>query len=202
MFIYLIRHGETDWNIERRCQGFTDSPLNATGKRQAEAIARFLSETRLEAIYSSSLSRASETAKTIASYHDAPVHMTEDLRELNQGKFEGLTITELVEKHGDFLQAWFRDPADLQLPGGESLRQMQTRAWSALEKIIEKHSDGDVVVVGHNLCNTTLLCQIMRLDLSDFRRIQQDVAAINVIEFGGRWPHPVVVRLNDTCHLH
>jgi broad specificity phosphatase PhoE len=202
MLLYLMRHGETDWNIERRCQGFTDSPLNGAGLRQAESIARHLSKMRLAAIYSSTLSRAFETARTIAKYHDAAVHATDDLRELNQGEFEGLTITDLVTQHGDFLQKWFRNPADLKLPGGESLREMQARAWSALERIVEKHSDGDVAVVSHNLCNSALLCRIMKLELADFRRIQQDVAAINVVEFGGRWPHPVVVRLNDTCHLH
>ncbi|MBI5118700.1 histidine phosphatase family protein [Candidatus Poribacteria bacterium] len=201
MLLYLIRHGETDWNIERRCQGFTDSRLNGKGLHQAESIARHLSKTRLAAVYSSTLSRAFETARIIAKYHDAVVHATDDLRELNQGEFEGLTITELVTQHNDFLQRWFQNPADLKLPGGESLREMQMRAWSALERIVEKHSDGDVAVVGHNLCNSALLCQIMKLELADFRRIQQDVAAINVVEFGGRWPHPVVVRLNDTCHL-
>ncbi len=201
MLVYLIRHGETDWNVERRCQGFSDSPLNANGRRQAEATARHLSNIEMEAIYSSTLSRAHEMACAIARYHDAPVQTTDALRELNQGEFEGLRLTELIEKHADFLQQWLRDPADLTLPGGESMREMQSRAWSALEEIVEKHSEGDVVIVGHNLCNMALLCRIMKLDLTDFRRIQQDVAAINVVEFGGRWPHPVVVRLNDTCHL-
>ncbi|UCD57393.1 MAG: histidine phosphatase family protein [Candidatus Hydrogenedentota bacterium] len=201
MLLYLVRHGETDWNIEQRCQGFSDSELNATGRRQAEAIARYLSNTKIEAIYSSTLSRAYETARIIAKYHDAAVQRTDALRELNQGEFEGLALTELVANHADFLERWFREPADLKVPGGESLREMQTRAWSALEKVAEKHSDGNVVVVGHNLCNIALLCRIMKLDLGDFRRICQDVGAINIVEFGGRWPHPVVVRLNDTCHL-
>lgn len=201
MLLYLIRHGETDWNTERKCQGFSDIPLNSTGHRQAEAIARHLSTTRLEAIYSSTLSRAYETALAIARYHDATVQTTDALRELNQGEFDGLTLSELVEKHGDFLEQWFRNPADLKIPGGESLREMQTRAASALEEITENHSDGNVVVVAHNLCNTALLCRIMNLNLNDFRRINQDVGAINVLEFGGRWPHPVVLCLNDTCHL-
>ena len=201
MILYLIRHGETDWNIEQKCQGFSDTPLNATGRRQAEASARYLSDTRIEAIYSSTLRRAAEMAAIIAKYHDAAVHTNDALRELNQGDFEGLRLADLMEKHADFLQRWFLDPADLQIPGGESLRQMQTRAWSALEEIVEKHSDGTIVVVCHNLCNLSLLCRIMKLDQADFRRLHQDVAAINVVEFGGRWPHPVVLRLNDTSHL-
>jgi broad specificity phosphatase PhoE len=201
MHLYLIRHGETDWNVQGRCQGFSDSPLNDTGRRQAEAIARCLSNVNFEAIYSSTLKRAYETAHIIARYHGVSVSARDDLRELNQGDFEGLKLTELVEKHADFLERWFRDPADLKVPGGESLREMQARAWSTLQEIVDSHSEGNVAVVAHNLCNATLLCRIMKLDLTDFRRIHQDVAGISIVEFGGRWPHPVVLRFNDTCHL-
>jgi broad specificity phosphatase PhoE len=153
----------------------------------------------MEAFYSSTLSRAYETATTIAKYHDAEVETDPGFRELNQGEFEGLTISELTKNHGDFLKQWMSDPADLQLPGGESLRQVQTRARQALDQVVERHPKGNVVVVGHNLCNLALLCWLMNLDLTDFRRLHQDVVAINVIEFGGRWPHPVVLRMNHTC---
>jgi broad specificity phosphatase PhoE len=112
-----------------------------------------------------------------------------------------LALSDLVEKHSDFLQEWMLDPADLRIPGGESMRELQTRAWTAIEEIVAKHDSGNVVVVAHNLCNTSLLCHIMKMDLTHFRRIRQDEAAINVIEFGGRWPHPVVLGLNDTSHL-
>jgi len=201
MLLYLIRHGETDWNVEGRCQGFSDSPLNETGRRQAEATARHLSDIKIDAIYSSSLERAHEMARIIARYHKVTVQPTDALRELNQGEFEGLTFPELFESHSDFLQQWLRDPADIRVPGGESMREMQARAWAAIEDIVEKNGSGNVVVVGHNLCNSALLCKSLNLELADFRRIKQDVATINIIEFGGRWPHPVVLRLNDTCHL-
>jgi broad specificity phosphatase PhoE len=201
MLVYLIRHGETEWNVEQRCQGFSDIPLNEKGRQQAEAIAKSLSHTKIDAIYSSTLKRAYEMASIIAKYHGAAVQTTPALRELNQGEFEGLTLTELIQNHSDFLAGWFREPADVKIPNGESLREMQARAWAKLEEIVDRHSDGTIVIVGHNLCNLALLCQIMNIDLSDFRRIHQDVAGVNVIEFGGRWPHPVVMRLNDTSHL-
>lgn len=201
MLIYLIRHGETDWNIKQRCQGFSDIPLNANGRRQAEAIARSLSCEEIHAIYSSTLKRANETASIIAKYHQAVVQATPALCELNQGDFEGLTLSELIQNHSDFLEGWLREPADVKIPGGESLREMQTRAWAKLEEIIDSHPDENIVVAGHNLCNLALLCHIMNIGLNHFRRIHQDVASVNVIEIGGRWPHPVVIRLNDTSHL-
>lgn len=201
MQVYLIRHGETDWNLEGRCQGGSDRPLNETGRRQAEAVAKRLRDMEFEAFYSSTLGRAYETASIIAKGHGQEVQETESLLELKQGAFEGLTYPELVENYSDFLEGWLRAPAGLKVPGGESLQEVQTRAVAELERIIQRHPNGKVVVVGHNLCNITLLCWVMKLDLDNFRRIRQDVAAINVVEFGGRLSHPVVLSLNDTCHL-
>jgi len=175
--------------------------LNGTGRLQAESLARQLSSIKLEAIYSSTLKRASETARIIARYHDAPVKMSDGFREINQGQFEGLTLSELVSLHADFLERWMHDPADLVLPGGESMRAVQERAWNALAEIIEAYPTGNVIVVGHNLCNLALLCRLMNLDLKYFRHLRQDESAVNLIEIGERWPHPVIVRLNDTGHL-
>jgi broad specificity phosphatase PhoE len=201
MRVYLVRHGETDWNIERRCQGFSDIPLNETGRRQAKAIAQYLSAAPIEAVYSSTLGRAYETASAVARHHSLEVRTSDAFRELNQGEFEGLRLGEMTQRYGDFLKRWLEDPADLKLPGGESLREVQDRAWAALEGVVETHPKGTVAIVGHNLCNAAVLCRVLNLHLSDFRRIHQDVAGINLLEFGGRWPHPVVLRLNDTCHL-
>lgn len=201
MLLYLIRHGQTDWNRERRCQGFTDRELNATGRMQAEALARHFSATAIEAVFSSTLKRASETARIIARYHDAPVQQSDAFRELNQGQFEGLTLAELFSQHAEFLERWVRDPADLVLPGGESMRGVQERAWARLSEIIDAYPSGNVILVSHNLCILALLCRILDLDLSHFRRMRQDESAVNLIEFGERWPQPVIARLNDTSHL-
>lgn len=201
MRVYLVRHGETDWNIEKRCQGFSDIPLNETGRRQAGAIAQYLSAVPIEAVYSSTLGRAYETASAVARQHSLEVRTSDAFRELSQGEFEGLKLGEMAHRYGDFLKRWLQDPADLRLPGGESLREVQERAWAALEAVVESHPKGNVAVVSHNLCNAAILCRALNLHLSDFRRMHQDVAGINLIEFGGRWPHPVVLRLNDTCHL-
>ena len=135
MILYLIRHGETDWNVERRCQGFSDRPLNETGRRQAEATAAHLSGIKIEAIYSSSLKRAHALGLAIAEHHDIPVHTSDALKELNQGEFEGLALSDLVEKHSEFLQRWFLDPADLKVPGGESMRELQTNTSAAARSV-------------------------------------------------------------------
>jgi broad specificity phosphatase PhoE len=201
MILYLIRHGQTDWNREHRCQGFSDTELNATGRMQAQCLARRFSTIGIDAIFSSTLKRASETAETIARFHDAPVRTSDAFREIHQGQFEGLTLTELFSLHADFLKQWMRDPADLVLPGGESMHQVQERAWAALTEIIDAFPMGKVILVGHNLCNLTLLCRFIGLNLSHFRYLRQDESGVNLIEIGERFPHPVIVRLNDVSHL-
>ena len=201
MILYLIRHGQTDWNREHRCQGITDIELNATGRMQAQCLAHRFSSLEVNAIFSSTLKRASETAEAIARFHNAPVKTSDAFREIHQGQFEGLTLSELFSLHADFLQQWMRDPADLVLPGGESMRQVQERAWAALTEIIDAFPTGKIILVGHNLCNLTLLCRLIEIDLSHFRYLRQDESAVNLIEIGERFPHPVIVRLNDVSHL-
>ena len=201
MQVYLIRHGETDWNLEGRCQGISDTPLNETGRSQARAIAGRLCGIRFEAFYASSLSRALETAQIVAEGHGHPVRASAGLRELDQGDFEGCCFTFLRDNYGAFLKEWRRSPAELVIPGGESLRQLQKRAGAEIERIVRRHPEGKVAVFAHNLCNATLLCWALKLDLNDFRHIRQDVAALNIIEFPQQPGHPIVVSMNDTCHL-
>lgn len=199
--LYLIRHAETAWNREGRCQGKSDLPLSEQGVAQARALAKRLGPLALQAVYSSPLARAVATAKAIAAPHGLQVETREAFRELDQGELEGLRFEEIARDHGEFLRRWQEAPAGEKIPGGESLQELQARALPALEEIVSEHPAGNVVLVGHNLCNLTLLSFAAGLHLNDFRRLQQEVAALSVIEFGGKRPHPVLVRLNDTSHL-
>lgn len=200
MRIYLARHGETVWNRENRTQGWSDIELNANGRRHAAAIAQALQDVAPSAVYASSLSRAMATAQAIADYHKLEVAIDPDLRELNQGMLDGLTIEELRRDHGAFLKEWAVRPGGLRLPGGESMAEVQERAWGAIERIVAAHSEGTVAVVSHNLTIVSILCRMLGLDLDRFRRLRQDVAAINVLDFGGPLG-AAVTRVNDTAHL-
>lgn len=197
--VYLVRHGETVWNREKRTQGWTDIELNAHGRRQAEAIAQALHATPLRAVYASTLRRAIATAQAVAARHGLAVLTDPDLRELNQGAMDGLTTEEMLRDFAAVLDEWRICPGPLKLPEGESMAELQERAWTAVGRIVAGHPGEVVAVVSHNLAIITILSRLLGLDLNNFRRLRQDVAAINVLEFGPSGP--AIIRLNDVSHL-
>lgn len=181
--LILVRHGETLWNAQGRVQGFTDLELTERGRQQAQALAQALQHEPLDAVYSSPLRRALETARLIAQPHGLAVQTDAELMEMDQGELEGLTGEEMRRLYPELLAEWRVHPAQVKLPGGESLAQLQERAWAAIEHIRARHPEGVVVVVGHNFTNVAILCRVLGLDMNEFRRLKQDVAAMNIVEF-------------------
>ena len=201
MKIFLIRHGETSWNKAQRCQGLTDIELNEMGLKQAHALAQSLKEDGFKAIYSSPLKRAIETARLIADCHGLEVRVEPGLKEMNQGELEGLTYLQLLNDHREFLQEWIENPDAVKMPQGESLAELQERAWEVINRLsCLHHTQDSVVAVSHNFTIRVILCKAINLPLKHFRKLAQDVAAKNIIEYGERgW---LLSTLNDTCHLN
>ena len=140
MFLYLVRHGETDWNLQRRIQGSTNIPLNETGRAQASATGKLLARREWDAIYSSPLSRAMETGALIAQELDLPAPIpVPELVERNYGEAEGLAEPELSK----------RFPAGSDVPGRESREEVVARVFPALMTLAEEHPDQSVLVVSH-----------------------------------------------------
>ncbi|MCA9773644.1 MAG: histidine phosphatase family protein [Myxococcales bacterium] len=184
MRIWLARHGETPWNRDRRAQGWSDVALSDRGRAQARALGELLGSTRPEAIYASTLSRAWETAEAVARPHGLGVEGREDLWELNQGILEGLTIAEMLQRHEELVSAWWRDPGDQVLPDGESLRQVQERAWRVIEEIRARH-EREVIVVTHNMVIRAILIRVLGLDFSRSRCLKFGIASLNRIGWNG-----------------
>ncbi len=139
--IVLVRHGETDWNLERRVQGHTDRPLNATGLAQARALAKILAAEPLEAVYSSDLCRAHLTARIVAEPHGLEVVAVPELREKHFGTWEGLTDEEALQR--------FPHAADGGWGDAETSGELAERVRAALVEIAARHGDGHVLVVSH-----------------------------------------------------
>ena len=197
MKLILVRHGQTLWNREKRAQGVSDIALSNRGRAQADSLARSLRDERIDAIVSSPLKRALQTAEAINRFHHLPIEPEEDLMELNMGDFEGIVFREMMKNHGDFLKRWAEDPASVVMPGGESLTELQERAWSAVERIIVK--PGTTLLAAHNFTIMTILCKIKELNLSHLRKVHVDVASKTFVEFkNGRGN---VVLFNDIGHL-
>lgn len=147
--LYLIRHGQTDWNIEGRWQGHADVPLNEHGHQQAACIAQALAAVGLSAIYSSDLQRALDTAKAISTTTGLPVMVDPRLREIHQGEWQGMLADEIETRYREMLLHRRVDPLDAAPPGGETVKQVRDRVISAIEEIRQNHPLEKVAVVSH-----------------------------------------------------
>ena len=139
--LILVRHGETDWNRDRRVQGQTDLPLNETGRAQARALAEQLAGTRVDAVYASDLARARETAELLAAQRGLTVTLDPALREKDFGSWEGLTDVEVLDRFPDAVRGAWGD--------AETPDELSARVLAALERIAARHPNEHVVVVTH-----------------------------------------------------
>jgi len=199
MNLILIRHGETDWNRRGRCQGVADIVLNENGKQQARELAHSLKDHNITAVYSSHLKRALETAEHIAEHHGLDVRIERDLHEMNQGDLEGMSFPDIRDRYADVLRKWRETPETLRIPNGESLLEVQDRAWRVFEKVHDLHKGETVVAVSHNLTIITLLCKITGVGLKGFREFHIQATSKNVIVSKNGEIRVDVI--NDVSHL-
>ena len=174
MNLYLVRHGETEWNRDGRAQGRADIPLNDAGIAQSRALAEAFSSMSVTAVMSSTLSRAVRTAEAIAAPHGLSVSTENDLLELDFGGLDGAPLREMRELFPDFFEHWTRDPATAQFPdGGETLQQLQDRAWAVVESIARSHEPQDnVIVVSHAFALYSVMCRALGMPLSNYGRLR------------------------------
>ena len=178
--LVLIRHGETDWNRELRWQGQTDVPLNPAGMRQAQAAAESLRGTKLEAIYTSDLQRARQTAEAVAAATGARVRQDRRLREIALGAWEGMTFDEIHRRDGEALDLFRGDPANRRAPGGESVPEVRVRVLACLQEILRAFPDGRVAVVSHGLALAVVKVLLLGLPLETVWQHEPANAAVEV----------------------
>ncbi|CAL2059629.1 histidine phosphatase family protein [Streptomyces sp. TR1341] len=161
--VILWRHGQTSWNVERRFQGSTDVPLTETGVGQARRAARLLASLRPDAIVSSDLARAADTAAELAALTGLDVTREEGLRETYAGVWQGLTHAEIIARHGDEYSAWKRGEA-IRRGGGELETEVADRAAPVVLRHVEKLPvDGTLVVVSHGGTIRTTIGRLLGL---------------------------------------
>jgi broad specificity phosphatase PhoE len=156
--LILIRHGRTDWNDQRRYQGHDGPGLNAIGRRQAEDLAEKLSTWQIQALYSSDLPRAIETASIIGNKLNLTVSTDPRLREIHQGEWQGMLIDDIKIQYYETLKRYYFDPANHSPPGGEMMADLARRFVAALDDIAADHLGQQVVIVTHNLPMAIVSC--------------------------------------------
>ena len=200
--IILVRHGLTLWNFEGRIQGISDTELAPEGLRQAKLLAENFPFDKVDAIYSSDLSRAKTTAQFVADKFGLTVQPDAGFREVDFGEWEGKYFSNLEKENPEMLKIFHTQPDKLKLDGFETFEKAQVRAMDALKKIIANHETGGesrVVIVAHGTINRLILFGILDIPIKNLWRLNQFNTAVNIlrIDDGG-----FTVRLiNGTEHL-
>lgn len=196
MILYVVRHGETDWNHERRLQGRLDVPLNDTGLVQAHALARYFEGRWLARVYTSPLRRAVATAALIADAANCPLERADELTEIHHGAWQGLTIDEIEQRYPDVWTSWTVQPSQTQPPGAESLGAVLVRVRRLLQRLT---GGEDTCLVTHGVVTQAIAVELMRVDVDALFTIAQANACINIFEI--REARAFVKALNVTTHL-
>jgi probable phosphoglycerate mutase len=182
--LWLVRHGQTDWNQEGRYQGQADIPLNAAGLDQARELAQLLDGRFFNAIYSSDLQRARQTAQILAAKLGLPIHLDTRLREIDQGEWQGLLVSELAQRYNTEMSARLNNPLSARAPGGESVGEVAMRVWAAADDIAAAHPSGSILVVSHGLALATLVAKGRSIPLEQVYSLIPDNAKLSMVV----WP--------------
>lgn len=164
--LILMRHGQTDWNVEGRYQGQSNNPLNELGRQQAHQAAAALQGVKIEHIYSSDLLRAQQTAQIAADLLHLPVTVDARLREIHQGKWQGMLYADIQRDFAQELQRFREMPLKYSPPSGETLAEVATRFFAALDEISTVHTQGNVIIVTHKLPIALVRCHTENIPLA------------------------------------
>jgi len=197
--VYLVRHGQTDWNVGSVFRGRADRPLNDVGHMEATAVAEALAVERIDAVYASPMKRAVETAGPTARARDLRVVAVDGLIDVDFGRWQGLSHDRVMKEDPKRFRLWSEQPHLVTFPDGESLAMVRRRAMKALRSLAIRHEGRTIMVVAHRVVNKVLCAALLGLGDSHFWRIKQDPASIDLFEIDGGFV--TVHRLNDTAHL-
>ena len=196
--LFIVRHGETEWNKNRKYQGQKDVKLNETGKKQVRLSAEELAEFDLEAVCSSNLSRARDTAEEIAASHQLQVRQFAGLREIDFGDWEGKSYEEIIEQQKERFHDWLQNPGRTSPPGGEDMQEFQQRVCRAFEQILEFSAD-KIAVAAHGGSIRVYMLKVLGMPLENYTRLHFDNGGISRIKYFQ--DSPVVTQVNTVGHL-
>lgn len=195
--IFLIRHGHTDWNVEKRYLSFTDIDLNEDGRSEAARLSVKMSGERIDRVYSSDLKRAFNFASIV--FKGASIYKMTELGEMAFGIFEGMCYESLMKIYPEIYRRWLDDPFASAIPGGEDPAVFRHRVRMAFGKIIEESQGVNTVVVSHAGPIRAIIADIT--GTYDIRNVPADPASVTIIN-RSRKGRPEVEVLNDTSYLN
>ena len=163
--LYFVRHGETEWNVERRIQGQLDSKLTKNGIEKVKLLSEHLKQIEWETVYSSPLGRAYQTAQLLSPTTE--IIKDHRLMEMHLGDFEGVLWSEMKEKQRTLYEYYWRNPSQFKHPSSESFYDLKERVTDFLHEISEQHQEGNILIVTHGVVIQVLQLIINKLPLND-----------------------------------
>ncbi len=197
--ILLVRHGQTESNVEGYYMGWLDEDINQTGYAQARALSARLANQPIDIIYTSPLRRTFNTASVLAEPHKLEPKVLDDLIEIHQGDWEGMHVDKISQGWPDQWRQTRTDPSDFTMPNGESFKEVTERSVRAFYKIVADNPDRQVVLVAHEIVVKVIIVHTLGATNSIYRHFDLTNASLSVIRVADGKPHLVV--LNDTTHL-
>ena len=183
--IFLMRHGETAWNQEKRVMGRLEIPLSRKGIAQGKRIARLLPDLEIRVIYTSPLRRALETARILAKECHKSVKINPNLTEVAFGRWQGYRFDDLIKDEA--YHRFLRSPLRAAVPGGETIVDVQRRGLRAIRRAIREYPKGRLLFVSHGDIIRAILCHYLKLPLQEFRRLRIDNSSLSAFEVDGSW---------------
>ena len=199
--IILIRHCEAEGNHKRVFQGHTDADISENGKIQLELLSLRCRNMEIDALYSSPLRRAYQTAEAVNRYHGLPIQIEPGLIEINGGCWEGRPWSALPELYPEESKVWSTSPHDFSTRDGESMLQVYDRIWDAVLKIVRENPGRRVAAVSHGCAIRNFLCRALGRPIRELNEVDWcDNTAVSIVDFDGELcPH--VELMNDASHL-
>jgi alpha-ribazole phosphatase len=183
--VYLARHGEVV--NPGVYNGHTDVDITETGIRQMEQLRDRLKEKNLAAVYSSDLLRTKKGAQIIAQPHGLSPESFREFREMDFGRWQGMSYAEVMEQYPSDIPQWMKDLENFRIPGGESILDMCNRAIPKLRELIERHRGQEFTLVCHGALNRVILAEALQLSFAHLLRIEQDYGCLNIIGYSPSW---------------
>ena len=201
MRFIFVRHGETEWNIQGRYQGQSDIPLSEKGRAQVAALGKRFEGIPVDVVYSSPLQRAYDSARAIAEPKGLPIRLVEGIKELDFGRWDGLTLEMLREQFGDSFMKYRTEPFHYPMEGEGTLNRAKLRVGAALEEIKEeyRHTDKTVVVVAHGGILKLAIFYLLDMSSRFYRCIELDNTSLTILDI--EEDRSILRVLNDAHHL-
>jgi alpha-ribazole phosphatase len=198
--IYMIRHGQTVWNQDKRFQGQSDTPLDEIGVFQARSLMEHMRDIPVDLVVSSDLDRARQTALILAEPRHLEVFDESGLREINFGIWEGQVIDQVRKSDSETFSTWMTDPGSLRIPEAETFQEVQDRAMNAIDRWVNVHQGKSIVFVSHGGVIAALLCRMLKepiVNMWNYKLTNTAVTHLICRHPGGY----ELKRLNDDSHL-